>query len=355
MPLVEKDLKIGHAGAGSLFLLISIGYCTMLMASGFVSSRLNHRKSIVLSSMAVGGSLMIVGFSHHPLGIRFGLVALGMAAGLYLPSGIATLTTLVGPKDLGKALAIHELAPNLSYVAVPFAAAILLEWFSWHRALTLFGIGPLLFGLFFIRFGKGGTFRGEAPNVGTLRIILRKPSSWIMITFFSLGIGASLGVYAMLPLYMVSERGMDPSWTNTLMGLSRISAVGMLFVAGWVTDRLGPKQALRSIFLASGITTILLGVASGSWVAVIIFLQPMLACSFFPPGFVALSQMNSPSIKNVAVSLTSSIGFLIGGGAVPAAIGFVGEFWSFSLGFSLLGGLLLGGVLLVRYLKLSDD
>jgi NNP family nitrate/nitrite transporter-like MFS transporter len=355
MPLIEKDLKIGHGEAGSLFLLISMGYCVMLLASGFVSSRLNHRRSIILSSMAVGGALLIVSISRHPWGMRFGLVALGMAAGLYLPSGIATLTTLVSSKDWGKALAIHELAPNLSYVAAPLLADLLLGWCSWHRVLMLFGIASLLFGIFFVLFGKGGTFRGEAPNVGTLRIILRKPSFWIMIAFFSLGIGASLGVYTMFPLYLISERGMERSWANALLGLSRICPVGMAFVAGWVTDRLGPKQALRAIFLASGIITVLLGVVSGSWIVLFIFLQPMLACSFFPPGFAALSRMSSPNTKNVAVSLTVSIGFLLGGGAIPTGIGYVGEMWSFSLGFAILGGLLLGGVLLVQYLKLADD
>ena len=355
MPIVEKDLKMGHGEAGSLFLLISAGYCVMLMASGFVSSRLNHRRSIILSSVAVGSALLIVGLSRHPWGMRLGLIALGMATGLYLPSGIATVTELVNFKDWGKALALHELAPNLSYVAAPLLVDVLLGWFSWHTVLTLFGMVSLLFGTLFVRFGKGGTSRGKAPNVGNLRVLFRESSFWIIIALFSLGIGGSLGVYAMFPLYLVSERGTDPTWANSLVGLSRIPAVGAAFLAGWVTDRLGPKQALRVIFLANGVMTILLGVVSGSWIVLIIFLQPMLACSFFPAGFAALSRMSSPSNKNVAVSLAGSIGFLLGGGAIPAGIGVVGEVGSFSLGFAILGGLLLGGVILTRYLKFTYD
>lgn len=355
MPLIEKDLKIGHSEAGSFFLLISAGSCVMLLASGFVSSRLNHRRSIILSSMAAGGALLIVGFSRHLWGIRFGLVSLGLAAGLYLPSGIVTLTTLVNPKDWGKALALHELAPNLSYVVAPLFADFLLGWCSWHGVLMLAGVASVLSGLLFICFGKGGTSRGEAPNIGTLRIVLKKPSLWIMMAFFSLGVGASMGMYTMFPLYLVSERGMDRSWANTLVGLSRVFPVGMSFVAGWVTDRLGPKRALKAIFLANGFITVLLGVVSKSWVIPVIFLQPMLACSFFPPAFAALSRMSSPDINNVAISLTVSMGMLMGGGAIPVGIGFVGEMWSFSLGFAVLGGLLFGGALLVRYLKLTDD
>jgi NNP family nitrate/nitrite transporter-like MFS transporter len=355
MPLIEKDLKIGHGEAGSFFLLISAGSCVMLLASGFVSSRLNHKRSIILSSMAAGGALLIVGFSRHLWGIRFGLVSLGLAAGLYLPSGIVTLTTLVNPKDWGKALALHELAPNLGYVVAPLFADFLLGWCSWHGVLTLVGVASVLSGLLFMRFGKGGTSRGEAPNIGTLRIVLKKPSLWIMMAFFGLGVGASMGMYTMFPLYLVSERGMDRSWANTLIGLSRVLPMGMVFVSGWVTDRLGPKRALKAIFMASGIVTALLGVVPPSWVIPVIFLHPMLTCSFFPPAFAALSRMSSPDIKNVAVSLTTSMGLLVGGGAIPVGIGFVGEMWSFSLGFAILGGLLFGGAQLVRYLKLTDD
>ena len=92
LPIVEKDLKIGHEEAGSLFFLISFGYCIMLFGSSFVSSRLNHRRTIILSTVVVGVALLFVGVSQQFWMIRIGLFALGLAAGLYIPSAIATLT-----------------------------------------------------------------------------------------------------------------------------------------------------------------------------------------------------------------------------------------------------------------------
>jgi NNP family nitrate/nitrite transporter-like MFS transporter len=81
----------------------------------------------------------------------------------------------------------------------------------------------------------------------------------------------------------------------------------------------------------------------------------MLASSFFPPGFAALSRIGGPKLKNIAVSLTMPVGFLIGGGVIPAMLGVVGQVRSFSWGFMILGGTLAGGALLVRYLKFADD
>jgi NNP family nitrate/nitrite transporter-like MFS transporter len=94
---------------------------------------------------------------------------------------------------------------------------------------------------------------------------------------------------------------------------------------------------------------------SGSWIILPVFAQPILATAFFPPGFAALSQIGSKQIKSVAVSLTMPVGFLLGGGVIAAGIGIMGEMGSFSLGISLFGALLFLGVLLVRYLKLSNE
>jgi len=355
MPTVEKDLNVGHDEAGSLFFMISLGYCIGLLFSGFISSRLTHRRTILLSSIALGGALIMVSTSHHLWMIRFGLIFLGMAAGFYLPSGIATVTELVRPEHWGKAIAIHELAPNLAFVMAPLLAEALLGVFSWRGVLMLSGIASMVSGMVFIIFGKGGGFPGEAPNVNTLRIILKEPSFWIMMALFSLGIGASFGVYTMMPLYLVAEKGIDRTWANTFIAFSRILTLGSSILAGWITDRIGPRKTLMGVFMTTGIITILLGLVPGSWIILTVFLQSILATSFFPAGFAALSQIGSRKIKNVAVSLTVSVGFLLGGGVIAAGIGIMGQMGSFSLGFILFGGILLLGVLLARSLRFTKD
>jgi NNP family nitrate/nitrite transporter-like MFS transporter len=80
-----------------------------------------------------------------------------------------------------------------------------------------------------------------------------------------------------------------------------------------------------------------------------------LAVCFFPAGFSALSLVGPPSIRNVAFSLAVPVGFLIGGGAVPAALGMMGEHGSFALGIMLYGVLLFSGLILLRYLRFYED
>jgi NNP family nitrate/nitrite transporter-like MFS transporter len=355
LPVIEGDLNIGHGEAGALFFYMSLGLLVGFMGSGLVASRLTHRWTIILSSLALGGSLLVVSFGHSLWWIRTGLIIVGLSAGLYLPSGIATLTDVISSKHWGKAMAIHELAPNLSFVTAPLLSEAIMIWFSWRGVLAVLGLAAGAAGAAFIRFGKGGVFPGEPPSPKNLRVLLGLPSLWITMGLFSIGIGMSLAVYNMLPLYLVAEQGFDRVLANTLVGLTRVAGLGVVILAGWLTDRFGPKRTLGGVFLATGVATILLGMAREMWIIPAMFLQPVLACCFFPAGLTALSKIGPPRLRNLAVSLINPMGFLIGGGAMPAGVGILGDHGLFSLGFVLVGLLVIGSIPLLRYLKFHPD
>jgi len=118
----------------------------------------------------------------------------------------------------------------------------------------------------------------------------------------------------------------------------------MLLGSSFVSSRLSHR---KTIILST------LGLVSESWMIILIFLQPMLASSFFPPGFAALSRIGGARFKSIAISLTVPVSFLLGGGAIPAMIGAMGQVKSFSTGFIILGGMLLGGTLLCGYLNFA--
>jgi NNP family nitrate/nitrite transporter-like MFS transporter len=355
MPTVEGDLHIGHGAAGSLFLSIALGVSVGLLGSGFISSRFTHRSTISLSSITVGGSLLAISLGDTLWGIQSGLILLGLSAGIYFPSAIATLTAMVSPKDWGKALGIHQGAPNLAFVAAPLLAEVLMLWFSWRGVMAFIGGTAIIAGIAFTRFGGGGAFSGEAPNTKTFRILITQPSFWIMIAFFGVGIGAYLGIYNMLSLYLVAEHGLERDWANTLLALSRIAGLGAVFLAGWATDLFGPRRALGSGFIATGMATVLLGMARGGWIIPVLFLQPVLANCFFPAGLAALSRIGPPQVRTAAVSFTMPLGFFLGAGALPAGIGILGGAGFFSLGIVLVGVLLLGSIILLRFLTFHGD
>lgn len=351
MPDVERDLGLGHAWAGSLFLCITVGYFISILASGFVSARLGHRRTIVLSACGVGLVLALVPLTSAPLGLALGLLGLGLAAGLYLPSGVATLTELVDQPHWGRAFSIHELAPNLSFVAAPLVAEALIDPLGWRGVLAALGGASLLLGLLYAGRGRGSDSPGQPPSPANLKRVLVQPSFWVLMGLFSLGVGASLGVFTMLPLFLVSEHELARSQANLLVAASRVAGVLASFLAGWASDRLGPRRTLAMVFAASGLLTILMGLSSGAWLWLAIFLQPTVAVCFFPAAFAALSRLSQPASRNLVVSLCVPLGFVVGGGAFPAAIGWAGQHLGFSWGIAGAGVLILGGLTFLPWLE----
>jgi len=354
MPVIKDELALTHGQAGSVFLFGSIGALVASVCSGFVSSRLTHRGTLILSTFLVGVTLLALTSRSSLWAVRVAMLVLGMAAGLGLPSNIATITALVNRQDWGKALAVQQLAPPLSLVLGPLLAVALLAIFSWQIVLACLGVFALVVSFVFLRFGKTGDFLGDAPSLSLAKAILSRKSFWVMIILFAFGMGGQVGIYAMLPLYLVTEHGMAGEFANTLLGLSQISGLFMTFFAGWMTDRIGEKRAIFSVLLASGIATILLGTLSGAWLVFVVFLQPALIVCYFPAGFAALSRIVQPNMRSLASAWAPPMAFLLGGGLFPTALGYVGQSYTFGLGISIAGCIIVLGSALVFLLTLLE-
>jgi NNP family nitrate/nitrite transporter-like MFS transporter len=298
LPVIEGELGLNHAVSGSLFMMIALGYATGLVASGFVSARLTHRRTIVVAAVAGGCTFFFIAASDSLWAIRLGLVSLGIVTGLYLPSGMTTITAAIRSVHWGKAIAFHEFAPSFAFILAPFIVEGLLLLCNWQEILVLLGAISLILGLVFLRLAPGGDFTGEAPTLDNIRLLIGRPAFWIMVVLFALAIGSSIGLYSMMPLYLVAERGIDREQANMLVGLSRIPLLIMGLLSGWISDRIGPKPTITVAILFIGLMTILLGLLPGRWVLLMVFLQPMLTVSFFPAGFTILSRIVPPRARN---------------------------------------------------------
>ncbi len=355
LPVIEQELEVSHARAGSLFFFTSVGYLLGLLSSGIFASRLTHRRIIVVSSAGVGITLLAVSAAPGLWSICTALFGVGFAAGLYMPSAIATITSVVDRRHWGKAIAVHELAPNLAFFISPFVAELFLPWPGWRGAMGFLALLSFAASFSFGRLVKGGDFSGEPPGAVVFAALLRTPSFWLMIVLFGLGVSSTIGIYAMLPLYLITERHITPSWANTLVALSRAHGPILGLVGGWASDKLGAKQTIVISLGFTGILTILVGSLTDFWLSAAVLLQPLLAVWFFPAAFAAVAMITSSRARNVAVSLSVPFGFIIGGGLVPVFIGYTGDAGSFAVGIVLTGAVIAGGGILALLLKSSEN
>jgi len=352
---IEKSLGLGHAQAASFFLFITIGYAGMLIFSGFVAAAIGHRATILLSALVAILGLIAVSLSSTLWGIRASLIIIGAGSGLYFPSGIPTLTSMVEEKDEGKVFALHEIGPNSSFVIAPIAAVFALRFLNWQGILLVLACIGTAAGLLFLIFARGGRFHGKPPHLANARLILTKSSFWIMAGLFTFGAGAAIGVFAMMPTYLVAERGMNAELVNTLVGLSRLSSLVIIFVAGYLVDRFGARRIISVVMLAAGVATVGLSIPFRPLLIAAVFLQPVLIACFFPAGFPLISRIAPPEMHNLTISFLFPIGYAFGPGLVPVLLGLLGDRLSFAVGFLMYGILLMASAILPYFLKLETN
>jgi MFS transporter, NNP family, nitrate/nitrite transporter len=352
LPTMEKELAISHSQAGFFFFLTSGGYVVGLLLSGLLTSRSTHRLAIIVSLAGVGVSTLTIAVARSLWLMRCGLMALGFAGGLYLPSAIATITSLVDKRHWGKAIAVHEIAPNLAFFIGPFVAEVFLRWSNWRTGLGVLGALSIVASMSFGQFSRGGAFPGESPASNAFGTLVRTPAFWLMVILFGVGVSSTIGVYAMLPLYLVTERYFEPSWTNTLLAFSRSHGPFLGLLGGWASDKLGAKQTIVISLGFTGVITLLLGFLSNPWLSGAVFIQPLLAVWFFPAAFAAIAMITPPGARNLAVAFSIPIGYIIGGGAIPTFIGAMGDAGSFATGFIATGLLIFAGGALSLGLRL---
>ena len=355
LPSIEADLGLSHARSTSFFLFLSIGYGAASLLSGLLSSRIGHRGTILVSALATGAALLAISRAPSLGLIHAGLVLVGATSGLYLPSALPAATSLAAGGGEGRALAVHELAPNLAFILIPLAAAALLARLPWRSFLLGLGLASLVAGAAFLAFGRSGRFRGEAPSLANVGLILSRRSYWVFAALFTLGVGSGAGVFAVLPTYLVAERGLGQATVNSLVGLSRISCLAAVFAAGWLADRLGARPVLAATLLATGAATAGLGFGRGSLLTAAVFVQPVLSACFFPVAFAAVARITPRRIYNVTVSLLLPVSYALGGGVVPSLLGVLGDRGAFALGLILLGGFIAAGGALVPLARLESD
>lgn len=343
-PAMSEDIHLGSGQAGSLFLIAAIAAWVGSLAAGFVSSRVNHRGALLISVLGFAGALVGAYFANSVWVLRVVFVVLGLCFGLHLPSSVATITAMVRREDWGRALSIQQLGPPTGLVAAPLIAVAILHWFSWNTALISVAVLTAVLGLAFWLFTGGvGAFPGDPPSPAMVRPVVTSRSFWVMIVIFALGMGAQVGVYTMLPLYLTTERDMTDAAANTLLGLANLAPLVTTFFSGWVTSRIGEKRALGIFVFLTGVITVFVGVLSGAGLKVCVVLMAALAVCIFPPAFAALSRIVQPNYRSLATAFGPPTAFIFGGGLLPTGLGYLGQAASFSLGIIITGAVIAVG------------
>ncbi len=334
---VEGAFDVGHADSSGLMVLFTIGYALSMIMSGFVSQRMTHRRLIPFAAGVGAAGTLVLSLAVSMTMMRIGLFIFGAGFGLFAPTGINMITTVVRRDDWQKALSINELSPHAGMILAPLLVAAFRPVLPWRWVFGMLAILFVVVGIVFVLRVKAGESHGQAPSFRLLKELVGRPAFWLLIVFFSLALSGTDGVYLVIPTFLITEAGIDPRIANTVFGLSRFMPIISLSVAAFLFDRFGPRITIAFALVGSGLTIVILGFGGRALQIFMVFLQPAIGALYFPAGFAAASSLLPAESRNIGLSMILPIAVVLGVGVLPAAVGYMGEVSSFARGFVILG------------------
>lgn len=335
---LETSMSISHSQATSLLMLQGFGFSISLGISGFIMSSIRPARMAVFSLVAGGTALLFMPLVTSLLEGRILFFLFGLMTGLYFPAGMAILNSIVFPRDVGKAVGIHELAPNVGFIIMPLLMQLALNYTDWRGAFSYVGIAMILIGLSFLFFGRGGQHCTQAASFSGIRHLLRNPSTWLFAILLIICLVGEFTIYSVLQLYLVSEGGFSPENANFIMSLSRMITPFAVFAAGFAADRFDPIRLLALCLLVHGLALGMMSVQHSTWLPLSgIFLQALSIAFSFPTLFKIISNCVLIDTQPLLLSFTMPLAGMFATGLVPWILGLCGQYSSFSTGFGVLG------------------
>jgi MFS family permease len=350
LPIFEKELQISHALAGSIFLFMAVGYTSSLLVSNWITPRIGFKKSIAVGFVVLIGALISLVFTRTYWGLGAVAFVLGFGGGLYLPCALPLLTSTIPPDKWGKAIAFHETAATFSILVIPLLAAAALRFLDWTVLIVvLSGLCLVVTIVFLVR---SPDLRPKEEEKSPFSRVLRRKNFWIMATLWGFAAAGGLGLYNLIPLFLVNEKGLSIDLANSIFGVSRIGGLVVTFLAGFLIDRFGVKSVLLLSLLGSGLSIAGIALADSFplLVAMLAF-QATFMPVFFPAGLVTISKLTNLGDRSAFAGATVAIGVVFGTGIAPTLLGTVADIWSFQAGMLVQGLLTIGVCLLLKSLR----
>lgn len=353
LPFIEDEFVITHARASSIFLFSSIGYAVTVFLSGVFSRLFGAKKTIITSMIVAAMACFSISFFRFFNLIYISTFLVGVAVGLYLPSSISLLTAYYHEKNWGKVLAIHDSGAGTSLFLAPLIATGLLTFLTWREVFIVMAATLTVCAIVFSLVaeeqkgfaGKGHYFSGA---------LWHRKELWFMGVLAAFISGVGIGLYYIVPLYLVKELGMPSGDANTILGISRIGGVVSGILTGFVVDRFSLKKTMFLLVLGAGVATMLLVTKNMAWIKTLFVIQPCLVMGFMPALFLCVSRLFEDRMRGQATGILLTIGSIVGAGIIPYLLGLSGDLVSFRLGIFLLGAvtaLSSGLVLMIEGLK----
>ncbi|MEM2143108.1 MAG: MFS transporter [Candidatus Thorarchaeota archaeon] len=339
LPLIRMDMNLTLTESG----IIASAAVTSMTVSHLLVGSLSDRglgKTLIPSSVLLTGMMLwTTAYSTTFWFILCVQIVLGIGAATYHPCAFPVLAEQFPSQRRAFATGVQGMGGIIGSALVPALGVFLLVWLgSWQGAfITLGGIGIVLFVplLLAMKRGTDQCVMENNTNLGK-----RQVEGWTRDFALLVILSGLRGIpfrcmTLLMPLYLASSRGMDPSLAGILTSVMLASGILAEFISGPLSDRVQKRVPFIVMSSAFMIPTLLL---LNLELDLVMLTLVLIATGFWfywgdPPGMALETELSPAHRRGLAFGLIFSVG-AVPGALAPALFGYIGD--TFGLNISIL-------------------
>ncbi len=325
LPLIFlKIIDEYGVGVETIAFLAAIG----AFASGMVqlsyawlTRYVSRRRLLGIGGLIFGGGFVAQAFAGGFAAFALPNIASRIGGSPQHPVGNGLLAEQFPVKRRGFAISAHIAGGNVGTVVVALIGAPIIALVGWRGASIAFGIPAILIALLILLLVRErGTDRVAARASGSVhaavgRILRDRDLRWLYLTAAIGGGGRGLGVVNLFALiYLTRVLGLDEATTGLMYGALIVFSVPTPLVVGWLSDRIGRKPVIISVYVggAIGFAVFMAAGSSLAWLWVGIVLMGIFTFAESPQLQALLGDVAPPSSRDASYAIYFAMAFGVG-------------------------------------------
>lgn len=316
LPLIQQQLGIGYALAGSLAIFTQIP-SVLNPFIGYLADKVSVRYFVILAPAVTATVFSSLGLAPSYVALAMLLFVGGISIAAFHAPAPAMIAKVSGQR-VGAGMSIFMATGELARTLGPIVAVAGATWFGLDGMWWLAILGWLMSILLYFRLRRvAATPRG--PEVARMDAFWAKARRvFPALTWLLAGralLVAALTTY--LPIFMSDEREASLWLAAAALTILQAAGVAGALAAGTLSDRLGRRRVLLIVGIAAP-PLLLAFVYSPSWLAAPLLIALGLASLSTQPVLLALVQDQFPLNRALANGIYLAITFLLQAAAIWA-------------------------------------
>lgn len=253
---------------GVLANILGFAFGATALPAGFLTDRFGERRLLILCCLGMGVASIAVGLSPSIYILGAALAALGLALGIYHPTGAAFIARVATQRGL--AFGYLGVAGNIGLALGPLLAGVIASFMGWRAAYFIFAI-PAFFlaAMFFFSTRPEANFTQQSTTeTGAEKLSLRPVIVPLGLIFCASILNGFIyrGTVTFLPLYLSQQIHLTFLNLDSVLiagfftTIALIFGVGGQFLGGYLLER----RHHESLVFATALVTLPLLVVVGS-------------------------------------------------------------------------------------------